>query len=382
MGLTLLLVFWAAVGVVVYAYLGYPALIAAAAGLRPGPAVRKADALPGVSVLLVARDEERHLPAKLRNLAELDYPRDRLELLVVSDGSRDGTEAVATGFGPGITLLALPEPRGKAAALNQAVPRARGEILVLTDARQTLEPDAVRRLVAYFADPTVGAVSGELHLLAAAGTPARGLGWYWRYEKLIRRAESRFDSTVGVTGALYAVRKSLFVALDPATILDDVALPMEVVLAGYRVLFAPEARAWDRVAEDPGLEYRRKVRTLAGNCQLLRLRPALLDPVRNRLLWQLLSHKLARLAVPWCLLVALLSSGWLAFRGEPLYTGLLLAQLLFYLLAAVGGLRARQRRRLRLSALPYAFVLLNLAAAGGLVGFLRGTETAAWKSSA
>ena len=129
------------------------------------------------------------------------------------------------------------------------MPLASGEILVLTDARQSLAPDAVRRLVAYFADPTVGAVSGELHLLPSPGSPVEGVGLYWKYEKLIRKAESRFDSTVGVTGAFYALRKELFLPIDPRTILDDVAIPMRVALAGRRVLFAPEARAWDHVEE-------------------------------------------------------------------------------------------------------------------------------------
>lgn len=382
MELTLLLVFWLAATVVVYAYAGYPALIAAAARLRPAPPVRKADITPEVTLLLVVRDEEAHLEEKLRNAAGLDYPRERLEVLVVSDGSTDRTEAIAAGFaGAGVELLALPEPRGKAAALNEAVPRARGEILVFTDARQPLAPDAVRRLVAYFADLTVGAVSGELHLLAPSGAPAEGLGLYWRYEKLVRRAESRFDSTVGVTGALYALRKELFVPLDPRTILDDVAIPMEVVLAGSRVLFAPEARAWDRIAESPAREYRRKVRTLAGNFQLASLRPALLDPRRNRLFWQLLSHKLSRLAVPWCLLALFAASAGLSLGDRPLYRAALAGQALFYLLALVGGLRARRQRPLRLTSIPYAFTLLNLAAVRGLLGFLRGSETAAWKAS-
>src|SRR5439155_446213 len=209
---------------------------------------------------------------------------------------------------PAPAVAAAPGPPGKVAALNEAVPLASGEILVLTDARQSLAPDAVRRLVAYFADPTVGAVSGELHLLPSPGSPVEGVGLYWKYEKLIRKAESRFDSTVGVTGAFYALRKELFLPIDPRTILDDVAIPMRVALAGRRVLFAPEARAWDHVEESAAREYRRKVRTLAGNYQLVALYPALLHPLRNRLLWQLASHKLARLAVPWCLLVLFLAS--------------------------------------------------------------------------
>jgi len=373
--------FWTAAGVVLYAYIGYPLLLHLAARLWPAPPVRERDATPPVSIVLVARNEAATLGEKLRNLLALDYPRDAAEILVASDGSTDGTVSVAQAFaGDGVRVLAYPDARGKAAVLNDAVAAARGEILVLTDARQALAPDAVRRLVACFADEEVGAVSGELHLAAPADAPARGLGLYWRYDKSVRAAESRFDSTVGVTGALYAIRRTLFPALDPRTILDDVAVPMEVVMAGRRVLFAPQAAAYDRIASDAGQEYRRKVRTLAGNCQLVALRPRLLDPRRNRLLWQFLSHKLARLAVPWCLAVLLVSSALLASE-HWVYAAALGAQLSLYALAVGGWRRARHGRRLRLTSLPYAFALLNLAAASGLIGFLRGSQRAAWRAA-
>jgi len=373
--------FWLAAGIVFYSYLGYPALIHIAARWWPAPPVRADDATPTVTVVIAARNEEACLGEKLRNLLALDYPRDRIEIVVGSDGSTDRTEAIAGGFAEaGVQLLALPGPRGKAAVLNDAVARARGEILVMTDARQTLDASAVRRLVSRFADPAVGAVSGELHLLSSPDFPARGVGLYWRYEKAVRQAESRFDSTVGVTGALYALRRALFKPLDPRTILDDVAVPMEIVMAGYRVLFAPEASAFDRIASDPEREYRRKVRTLAGNYQLLALRPALLDPLRNRLFWQLVSHKLSRLAVPWCLVLLLLLCAPLAATHWS-YALALAAQLAFWGLALAGWRNARERRPLRLTSLPFSFALLNLAAAHGLLGFLRGTERASWKAT-
>jgi cellulose synthase/poly-beta-1,6-N-acetylglucosamine synthase-like glycosyltransferase len=375
------LVFAAAAAVVLYAYLGYPALIALLARLRPAPAPRRSPEEPAVTLLLVVHDEERWLAEKIRNLLDLDYPPGKREVLVVSDGSRDGSERIAASFaGEGVRLVALPGPRGKAAALGEAVPQATGEILVLTDARQRLAPDAVRELAAYFADPSVGAVSGELMLEDGGPGPAAGLGRYWRYEKLIRRAESRFDSTVGATGALYAVRRSLWPALDPRTILDDVAVPMEVVLAGRRVLFAPEARAYDRLSDDAAHEYRRKVRTLAGSYQLALLRPALLDPFRNRVAWQFWSHKLARLAVPWCLAVLLAASAALAARGGVFYGAVLGLQLIIYLMAAAGALAARAGLRVPLASVPYAFALANLAAAHAFFGFLRGTAGPAWKA--
>jgi cellulose synthase/poly-beta-1,6-N-acetylglucosamine synthase-like glycosyltransferase len=376
------LAFWGCAAVVLYAYAGYPVLIFLAARLWPAAAVRKKEITPAVTLVIVVRNEEACLEAKLRNALALDYPPERLEILVASDGSTDATEAIAARYAErGVRLLALPASRGKAAALNEAVPRAAGDILVLTDARQALAPDAVRQLTAYFADATVGAVSGELHLLPSSGAASDGLGLYWKYEKLIRKAESRFDSTVGVTGAVYALRKELFTPLDPRTILDDVAIPMKAVLAGRRVLFAPEALAWDRVDAGAANEYRRKVRTLAGNYQLVVLYPILLHPLRNRLFWQLLSHKLARLAVPWCLVTLFLASAALSTAGSGLYRAALAAQSLFYLLALAGWLQATLHRPLRLTSIPYAFALLNVAAVRGLIGFLRGTENAAWRAS-
>ena len=377
------LVFAIALVTVVYAYLAYPALVALAAWLRPAPPVHKAAVTPELTVIIVARNEESCLEDKLLNCLALDYPPDRLEILVASDGSTDRTEAIVEGFRDrGVRLLSLRPARGKAAALNEAVPRARGEILLLTDARQHLAADAARQLVACLADPTVGAVSGELHLRPpSAPSPSGGVAVYWSFEKRLRRAESRLDSTVGVTGAIYALRKELFRPLDERTVLDDVAVPMEVVMAGRRVVFEPGAAAWDTIPADPAREYRRKVRTLAGNYQLVRLRPALLDPRRNRLFWQLVSHKLARLAVPWCLLALLASSAVLATSGALGRTALGL-QLAFYLAALLAGTARPLPPRgwiFRVLSLPYTFVLLNVAAAAALLEVLRGRSTAAWK---
>ncbi len=330
----------------------------------------------------MAHNEEDRIEKKLGNCLDLDYPKDRLEILVASDGSTDRTEGiVAQHAARGVRLLPLPGPSGKAAALNAAVPETHGEVLVFCDVRQDLDPQAVRVLVANFADPAVGAVSGELHLEPDSGsTGMDGVGLYWRYEKWIRRAESRVDSTVGVTGAIYALRRALYRPLDPRTILDDVAIPMNVLAAGYRVVFEPLAKAYDRLAEDPRTEYRRKVRTLAGNYQLVALQPSLLNPLRNRLFWQFVSHKLLRLAVPWCLLVLLATSAALAARGSSFFAAALGLQVALYVLAFAGWLSTWLGLSSPLLSVPYSFVLLNLAAAASLFGFLTGRETAAWRS--
>ena len=379
----LALVFLAAGAAVGYTYFGYPALLALRARRWPAPPVARAPATPDVTIVIVAHNEAGRIGRKLRNCLALDYPRERLEIVVASDGSTDGTcQEVAAFSGEGVRLLELPGPNGKPTALNAAVPLARGEVLLLCDTRQELEPQSLRALTANLADPAVGAVSGEL--LIRSGGPsaaAEGVGAYWRYEKWIRRTESRVGSTVGVTGAIYAIRRALFPRLDPRTILDDVAVPLHVVRQGRRVVFEPEARAWDEAVGDPRREFRRKVRTLAGNYQLVALDPSLVQPSRNPLFLGFVSHKLARLAVPWCLLAALVASLALALRGSWPFVALVAAQLAFYALAAAGwALRGRPSRP-RLVSLAYAVVLLNMAAAGALFGFLSGRQQAAWRAS-
>lgn len=373
------IVFALSVAVPAYAYAGYPLLLAAAALLRPAPAVRRAPLEPTVSIVIVAHDEEATIERKILNCLDLDYPADRLEVLVASDGSTDRTdEVVRRHESRGVRLLSLAGPNGKPSALNVAVPRARGEIVVLCDARQRLDRAALRELVAPFADPSVGAVSGELHIESDQGSAGEGVAAYWGYEKVIRGLESRVGSTAGVTGALYAIRRASFPALDPRLILDDVAVPMAVAASGLRVLFEPRAKAFDRSARDAAAEYRRKVRTLAGNYQLVSLWPWLLNPARNPLFWQFVSHKLARLAVPWCLPLLFASSGVLAL-SSAWFLPVFAAQAAFYLLAGAGRLLEGSGVRLRVFSVPYAFVLLNVAAAAALLGFLRGTEVASWK---
>jgi cellulose synthase/poly-beta-1,6-N-acetylglucosamine synthase-like glycosyltransferase len=337
-----------------------------------------------VTLVIVAHDEERHIGAKLEDCLALDYPRDRLDVLVVSDGSTDATDAIVSGYADrGVRLVRVAGPVGKPTGLNRARAEAGGDLLVLCDARQRLDRGAVRALAANFADPTVGAASGELFIGGTSGSATgSGVGAYWRYEKLIRRLEARLDSVVGVTGAIYAARRALFPPLDPRTVLDDVVVPMEIVRAGYRVVFEPEARAYDVAADTPEREYRRKVRTLTGNFQMVALNPWFLRPKQNRILWQLVSHKLLRLAVPWALLAFLAATAVLAAAIPAAGPRALLAvQVAGYVAAAAGWGLERRGRAVRLLAVPCAFVVLNVAAAAALFSFLRRGGRPDWKQS-
>jgi len=374
--------FWICAVLLVYVYLGYPALAWVRAALAPPPALR-AVAPPAVSVIVVAHDEAGRIAARIDNLLALDYPRDRLEILIASDGSTDETASLARAYArEGVAVHAFAVRRGKAAVLNDVVPRASGAIVVLADARQRFEPDTIRALTRPFADPAVGAVSGELILTEAPDGPAvgRGVGVYWRYEKLIRKSESRVDSTVGATGAVYAIRRELFEPIPEDTLLDDVLIPLRIVRRGYRVLFEPAARAWDRVAASAEEELARKVRTLAGNFQLFVREPWLLDPHRNRIWVATVSHKGLRLLGPVLHAGAFAASAALA--GAPLYRAALVVQALFYALALTGHAMRNSRRRSAILSVPYVVCLLNWATVVGFLRFATGRQSASWARAA
>jgi biofilm PGA synthesis N-glycosyltransferase PgaC len=365
---------WLVVGTLAalgYTYLGYPALIALCARLRPAPAgvAGVSDDLPSVSVLLPVFDGAAALPAKIDSLLAQDYPAARLEILIYCDGCRDDSEAVAraaterAGTDGRIRVFAERDRRGKAAALNRLASEARGERLLFTDVRQPLSANSARALVAALSDARTGCATGRLVLRGAAGS-----GAYWRYEDWIRRQESRFRGVVGMTGAIAMMRRADFVPLPEGLILDDVWIPMRRALAGQRVRAVPEAVAYD-AAFDDGREFRRKVRTLAGNYQLFALLPALLLPLRNPIWFETFSHKVLRLGAPW-LMIALLAASfasvaWGGDRGIPMRL-LLAGQLAFYLAAALGA------RAGRLAGVARTFVVLNAAALVGLARFLRG----------
>jgi biofilm PGA synthesis N-glycosyltransferase PgaC len=337
--------FWVAAVLTVYVYFGYPLLLAAWARVAPKP-VRREAVTPGVSIVIAARNEAASLEARLDNLLSLDYPQDRIQIIVVSDGSTDRTAQLLAGYRRHVDSVLLP-PSGKANALNAGVAAAEHEVIVFTDARQTFAPDALRALVAPFADPGVGGVSGELVLDCESGvsdsTIGDGVGAYWRYETWLRRQESLIGSTLGSTGAIHALRRDLWKPLPPETILDDVLAPMQAVLSGARVVFEGSARAFDRTSAAGSEEFQRKTRTLAGNYQILKLQPRLLVPFLNPVWLQFVSHKLGRLVVPYALLALLLSSGALA-RDSRFFGVVFGLQVIFYGLAFYGAVLDRRGR--------------------------------------
>jgi poly-beta-1,6-N-acetyl-D-glucosamine synthase len=385
--------FWFATALVGYSYLGYPAWLWLRSQWSPRPVRRssgkgsgKSSATPAVSAVMVVRNEEEAIARKLENLMRLDYPQGQLDIVVVSDGSSDRTPAILADYAgaselpagariPVRTLLKSAS-QGKAAGLNDAVKLATGEVLLFTDARQPIESGALRLLIENFADPDVGAASGELMLGdPTLGETGKGMGLYWRVEKKIRELESASGSVAGATGALYCARRSLVAAspLPEGTILDDLLLPMQVVRQGYRVIFDSRARAWDTPDLGGGREFSRKVRTLSGNYQLLQLAPWLLSS-QNKIRFEFISHKLSRLAVPFALLALLVAS---MFLPQPFYRAALGAQLALYALSLVALAGVKIGPLSRIADPARTFVVLNSAAVVAFINFVTGRK-AVW----
>ena len=358
------LLFWTSVLLIAYSYIGYALYLYLSLRFGAVP-VRRAAATPRVSIVIAARNEEANLPAKLRDIEQANYPQEKIQIIVASDGSTDGTVDVLRSH-PRVCTVILDHPGGKACALNQAVERATGEILVFLDARQALEAGAIAALISCFADPSIGAVSGELLL---DQNTLDGVGLYWLIEKYIRKLESATGSVVGVTGAIYAIRRELFMEMPPGTLLDDVYVPMEVARKGKRVIFEPSAIARDKVFTARGKEFSRKVRTLTGNYQLLQLQPWLLTR-DNPLLFRFVSHKLLRLFVPLFLAIALFSSG---LCSGTLYHICFWTQGCVYLLALLGTWKP-STRQWKPIAVANTFVMLNAAAAVAFYNFVTGKD--------
>jgi biofilm PGA synthesis N-glycosyltransferase PgaC len=366
-------VFWGSAAFVAYVYLGYMVWLWVRAHWSPW-AVLRAPQEPYVSIVMVVRNEELWLERKLRNLRELDYPQDRLQIIVVSDGSTDRTESILHDHSddPTMNVLMNQLSRGKACGLNDAITQVAGEIVLLTDARQTIEPAAVKLMMENFADPEVGCVSGALMLGdPESGEAGQGMGLYWRIEKTIRDLESKAGSVVGATGALYAVRRELLTSVPEGIILDDVYIPMQVVRQGKRVIFDSRARAWDSPNLGADREFARKVRTLTGNYQLVQLAPWLVSD-KNPVCWEFISHKLLRLAVPFALMAILAAS--IVLPG-PIYRIALILQLVFYGLGVLALLRVTGGPFARMSDAALTFVVLNAAAAVAFSNFVTGRKT-------
>lgn len=362
---------------VAYVFAGYPAIVALLSRLCPRPVQGEAGFTPAISLIILAHNESDVIEAKLRNAAELDYPPERLEVVVVTDGSDDATPERA-GRMPGVRVLHRPERRGKLAAMNRAVETATGDVLVFSDANNLYSRDALRELVRPLADPAVGLVTGRKAIDDAQGSALdRAEGLYWRYESKIKEWESASGSVVGVAGEILAFRREAYRSPEAGIMNEDFVQALLVATAGWRVLYAPQALSVERASATIEDEATRRSRLITGRAQALRrLLPVMLRS-HPRLAWQVISHKGLRPLVPWALLVAAASNLRLA-RSRAWARGMAALQAAFYAAAALGWREERAGRRSRWTYLPFYFCRMNVATLRGLRDFAGGRHEAVW----
>jgi len=370
------IVFWLSLSFILYTYFGYPILVAVLAALK-NKRVKKKLITPKVSLLIAAYNEESVIENKIENSLKLDYPKDSLEIVVVSDGSTDGTNRIVKEYArQGIILHQYPSNAGKVNALNKSVPEAKGEILIFTDASSMLTRDSIKELAANFADSSVGCVTGRYKVIkkreAALGEEE---DFYWKYETFIKEKETRIGSILGAHGALYAIRKELYPSPEGGVINDDYWLPIEIIKKGYRTIYEPGAISSEAAEKMEG--FARRLRIAVGDYQQLSLLKGLFKPFRGWMIFQFFSHKILRLAVPWFLIILLVSN--LFLRGG-VYLVFLSFQLVFYGLA-FWGIKASFRKgiKVKLFRLPYYLCMINGSFLVGLYRFLRFRGRVGWK---
>lgn len=387
MMLALQITVWSCLGLVAFAYVGYPIVLFALSrlfGRKPQPPAIGDSALPRVSLLVSALNEESDIAERIENNLRQDYPADRLEIVVASDGSTDRTAAIVSDYEakyPGrVKLVDYPQRRGKATVLNETLPKLAGEIVALSDANTMFHPDAISNLVRWFSDDRVGVVCGKLKLVdASSGKNVDGL--YWRYETFLKECEGRLGALLGSNGAIYALRREDFVPIAPDTIIDDFMIPLLVkIRRGKRIVYDVEAIATEETAPDVKAEFKRRARIGAGGFQSMFRVGQLALPIYGWTSFAFVSHKVLRWLCPFLLMLALIAN--LALVAQPLYQVLLALQLAFYAAAIVGMYLPGNHLPAKLLRLTTMFTSMNLALAVGFWRWIAGKQRGTWQRTA
>lgn len=377
-----LILFWVAVFLIVYTYVGFPLAVIVRGRLWGRP--YKHDELtisPLVSIVISAYNEAKSIGAKLDNILAMDYPRERLEVVIASDGSTDGTDAIVERYAEhGVKILSLPRV-GKAAALNAAVNACSGEILVFSDANSMYKTDAIQQLVRPFADPKVGGVAGNqiYRTETSGGSSTDGERAYWKFDRTLKQSQGQSGNTLAATGAIYAIRRSLFRPI-PDGVSDDFVTSTGVIVQGYRLVFAPEAIAYEPVAATSQVEFGRKVRVIIRSWKAFIFMRELLNPFRYKFYAiQLFSHKILRYLVVFPLVMLFFVSPFLWKTGF-IYQVATVSQVAFYICALVGLLLNGTRfGRKKIFTIPFYFCMVNAASLVAIIKVLRGQQIKHWE---
>ncbi|MEP7155931.1 MAG: glycosyltransferase family 2 protein [Betaproteobacteria bacterium] len=378
-------IIWLSLGFLAYHYLVYPlAVILLARNAGKSPAAMDEAHWPRVSLIVAAYNEEKVIGRKVANSLELNYPRDRLEIIVVSDGSNDNTMSIVAGYADrGVISMHEPARRGKTAALNRGVAAANGEIVLFSDANNDYNPEAVRALVRHFSDPTVGGVCGLKRIREAPDRESSaGDSLYWRYESAIKLAESRLGSITNGDGEIFAIRRSLYESMDETVINDDAELTLLMIKRGYRILYETAAESYEYASIEIRDDFFVKVRMVAGGFQTIARHAAFLLPPRSWFTFAFFSHKILRWIAPVFLIAMLLSTLVVSLVSfDPLYCIFLGGQLAFYALATLGWIMRKRPHLPTLLYVPFYFCAMNTAAFFGLMRHLRRTQQVQWRKA-
>jgi len=383
------LIFWFFVISIFYTYLGYPMLLTLLARFRSKPKTNPAT-YPEVTLLIAAYNEEDVIKDKIENTLLLDYPKEKLQVIVAADGSDDGTAQIVQQYvSQGVELSHIPERQGKMAAINRAMTMARGDIVVLSDANNMFGRDAVSEMVKPFTDPSVGAVSGAKKIITDGNLLGESEGLYWKYESFIKEQETRLGTCTGAAAEILAIRREEFEPPPDYIINDDFYILMHIIKQGKRVIYAPGAHSFERVSSSPQGEITRRTRIIAGRYQAMTLSPRLLNWRRPLVVWQIVSHKFLRPLVPFAMIGALLanigaliwqnpSQNPVIFLALPFNWLSLILQVLFYLLALAANIFKFKGKPGKILYIPAFLVNSNLAALVGFHRYITGRQTVLW----
>lgn len=378
------LLFWISIFFILYPYIGYPVLLALRAYLMQQP-VQKEDIWPRVSILVAAYNEEKVILERLKNIIKQDYPVKKMEVIVISDGSTDGTNNIVLDFIKRHAKIDIfldydSVRKGKSAALKRGVQSSRGEVVVFTDANSSFRSMALKKLVRSFADSRVGSVAGKVGIICKDEfKTSEGEGIYWRLEDFIRRQESMIHSVIGADGSIYAIRKDLFIPPEEGVgYSDDFIIAMQVIPQGYRLVYEPEAAAGEESSRDFSSEFKRKIRSTSGGLHgyLKLFKKGMFNPFSSPIWWQLISHRVMRFAVPWAMILLFLSN---IFLQSSFYKSILVAQICFYIFALLGLLLPENIIKKRIFYIPCYLTLMQFIFIPSLYRFVRGKTETKWE---
>lgn len=378
------ILFWALIALVIFTYLGYPVslIVLKKLGFRSDKSISQSEEMPTMAFVVAAYNEADCIRDKIKNTFQLGYEKDKLQIVIVTDGSNDQTVAIVREY-DGITLYHQPERRGKVAAINRIMPFLDAEVIVLSDANTTLNQEALTCIGKAFQDENVGAVSGEKIVISNESDDATASeGLYWKYESTLKKWDSELNTMVGCAGELMSFRRNLYQQVEEDTYIEDFVMSMRIAAAGYRVVYCPEAKAYELPSASIGDEMKRKVRIAAGGLQAIGRLRNVLNPFRHGMLtYQYIGHRVLRWTLTPLSLPLLVVVNMILFESSWGYEFLMYAQIVFYSFAILGNYLKRKQIKVKGLFVPYYFIIMNYAVFLGMIRLIKGRQQVTWEKA-